>query len=508
MFVLKKLFQAREKMAQRRSRWDDVEKPFLDHLEDLRKMLMKSAITLTVAMVVCFLFNQELLNLVRLPVKLAGLDSIDGCSLPEQQIKRDDWGRIKEFAKGAASLAGAEREAFLHQVPTEHREAVRAAIIFRAAMALPKEKREGFVTEALPDGPARGMAVFLVKENADVNLDKTVELLRMTALSPPETFALTMKLAFFAGIVVSFPLLFWFIAEFIVPGLTRKERKLIAPSVGIGFGLFLVGVVFAFLVVIPRALQFFHEYSLGHDVSDEWRIGQYVSFVTQVTLIFGLCFELPVVVMALVKLGILSYSTMSGTRSYGIVAIFVVAAVITPTTDALTLMLLAGPMIVLYEFSIWMAYFIERKARKREEEEEREWRERRLQPALEAESTVVEEKSATPALEAGAEPESDPDPEPQPAPGAVPQSDSDLPHDWGHEKDPYEDPYNLDPWNEPADEAAASGDPPAKSGAEEDAKKEGEGPDESPEGPGSSAPREDQPNPDPGPQGEGGEKIS
>ena len=449
MFALKKLFQAREKMAERRSRWDDVEKPFLDHLEDLRKLLMKASITLVVTMVLCFFFNQQLLEIIRYPVRLAGLESIDGSRLPPQW-PRENWGRTKELARAASTVSGPEKEAFLRQVPPELLDGVKATGLFRAALVLPPDRREAFVSEAAAAGSVRELALYLVRHNPSAEIDKSGELLRMTALGPPETFALTMKLAFFAGIVISFPLLLWYMAEFIVPGLTRKERKLLLPSVAVGFGLFLGGVLFSYFVVIPRALQFFHQFSLGLAVIDDWRIGYYVSFVTQVTLIFGVCFELPVVVMALVKLGILSYTKMKGSRAYGTLAIFMVAAFITPTTDALTLMLLAGPMLVLYEISIWLAFLVERKEKKREQEEKREWKERRLRPTVEgtASATAAE---APPPPDGGGEVV----PAPQPAPAAVPRTDDDaLPPEWGHESDPYQDPYGLDPWNpQPEDEA-------------------------------------------------------
>jgi hypothetical protein len=146
----------------------------------------------------------------------------------------------------------------------------------------------------------------------------------------------------------------------------------------IGFGLFLLGVCFAYFVVLPRALVFFFEWGLQMGVSNDWRIGFYVTFATQFTLLFGLSFELPVVVMVFVKLGLLTYESMSRTRPHAILAIVVIAAIITPTPDAFTLVLMAGPMILLYEMCIWLAYFDHRRAMRAEEAEERERMERLL----------------------------------------------------------------------------------------------------------------------------------
>jgi Tat protein translocase TatC len=181
-----------------------------------------------------------------------------------------------------------------------------------------------------------------------------------------------------AGIVVSFPLLLLFLLQFILPGLHSHEKRVLWPAMAVGFGLFLAGSAFAYYLVLPRALLFFAEWSSDMGISNDWRIGEYISFATQFTLLFGASFELPVVVMVFVKLGLLSYETMSRTRSYAIVAIFVAAAVLTPTPDMLTMTLMAAPMIILYEICIWLAFFDRKKNRIKEEQEARESMERQL----------------------------------------------------------------------------------------------------------------------------------
>ena len=119
-------------------------------------------------------------------------------------------------------------------------------------------------------------------------------------------------------------------------------------------------------MVIPRALEFFYTFKSGVEISTELPFRYTVSFVTMLCLVFGLCFELPVVVLTLVKLGLLDSKMMRATRSYAIVAMFVLAAVITPTPDIFTMSLLAGPMVLLYEICIWLAWFMERKEAKKE----------------------------------------------------------------------------------------------------------------------------------------------
>ncbi len=129
--------------------------------------------------------------------------------------------------------------------------------------------------------------------------------------------------------------------------------------------LFVTGISFAYFIVIPMALEFFYNFSIERGWGYELRAGYYYSFAVQMILVFGISFEMPVVVMALVKLEILSHRVMRNTRSTAIVVMVVVSAVITPTTDVFTLSLLAGPLIILYEICIWLAWAIGEKTRPR-----------------------------------------------------------------------------------------------------------------------------------------------
>ncbi len=222
----------------------------------------------------------------------------------------------------------------------------------------------------------------------------------MEVFQPYEALVLTLKLAFFAGLVLSFPLVMFFVAQFVLPGLRQVEKKVVFPSLGVGFVLFLVGATFAFCVGLPLALDFLAQYTLERRIEPGWRIGYYIKFVTQVTLVFGLAFELPVVVMALVKLDLLTYRTMRDSRAYAIVILMVLSAFLTPP-DPMTLMLLSVPLVLLYEVCIWLAYMLERKQLRQEAEEEsrraaeraeREKRREELREKIEAGEELSEEE--------------------------------------------------------------------------------------------------------------------
>ncbi len=180
----------------------------------------------------------------------------------------------------------------------------------------------------------------------------------LRSLNVPDAMTISLKLAFYAGLVISFPIILKFVADFIFPGLTRREKRYVLPALVVGGGLFLTGVVFSYFMVLPAALDFFYRDAAVINIQPDWTATAYFSFVTQLSLAFGLSFELPVVIMVLVKLELLTFELMHKTRAYAVVAIIFVSAVITPTTDLLTLMALAGPLMILYEICIWLAYFM------------------------------------------------------------------------------------------------------------------------------------------------------
>lgn len=380
MYFLKKVFELREKSHA------DHEKPFLEHLEDLRVMVTRLVITLLISMIVCFALQEQLMQVLRKPaervLKIKQQETMpdekkhEGIKVPTIEI----WNEAKKVEQIASSLDVAQRKAFFDNLENPDLEFhAKSVTLLKAAKALPQDKREGFVKTWADDKLLVKQVMALLDSDPDVDPNAGSNIKMMSSLKPTETFMLSMKLAFFAGIVISFPLLLLFVLQFILPGLHANEKRMLWPAMLIGFGLFLGGVCFAYFLVLPKALLFFYEWSGNLGVSNDWRIGEYISFVTNFTLLFGLSFELPVVVMVLVKLGILTYESMARTRSYAIVAIYVAAALITPTPDIMTLNLMAIPMLILYEICIWLAWFDRKKNREAELREEEELKERRKQ---------------------------------------------------------------------------------------------------------------------------------
>lgn len=340
-------------------------------------MITRVVITLVISMVICFTFQKQLMEVLRRPVEKVWITQLEN-KLPQTKeqaprpVSVEVWEEAKAAERAAAGLDGKQREVFYQSLPDQ--ELVfhaKSAGLLRASLALPEDKRAAFLDSLDVSPDLKRQVLALVKTAPSPEVDNRGNLKLMSALRPTETFMLSMKLSFFAGIILAFPLLLMFILQFVLPGLHSNEKRVMWPAMAVGFGLFLGGVLFAYYGVLPRALTFFYEWSGNLGVSNDWRIGEYISFATQFTLLFGVAFELPVVVMVFVKLGLLTYETMSRTRSYAIVAIFVAAAILTPTPDVFTLSLMALPMIFLYEICIWLAWFDRRKNRMMEEEEAR-----------------------------------------------------------------------------------------------------------------------------------------
>jgi len=376
MFFLKKIFQLRDQTN------PSAEKPFLDHLEDLRVCITRVVLTLLIFTVACFLCRNELMDIIRRPVTQVWEEGQES-ALKDTGIPLKDWENAKSIAESFNELRPEDRTHYLekYENPEEILNNIRTVNLFRAALTFENEteQREFIESHSGLDEALKNKVLALIDGNPNPKSDARGKLVLMQALKPTEGFMLSIKLAFFAGIVVSFPFLLYFLLQFVLPGMHQTERKALWPAMAIGFGLFLSGVFFSYYIVLPKVLEFFHDYSSDMMIENEWRIGYYISFATQFTLIFGLSFELPVLVMTLVKLGILNCEMMRRTRAYAILAIFVIAALITPTPDAFTLCLLAGPMVVLYEICIWLAYFLERKTSRLEAEEEKERMERLLE---------------------------------------------------------------------------------------------------------------------------------
>lgn len=179
------------------------------------------------------------------------------------------------------------------------------------------------------------------------------------------------SMAFVGSLVISFPVLAYHIYAFCSPGLTKKERNYIKVGLFAGTMFFVLGIVFARMVSIPFMLRFLISFTGEVDVAASISIQQYISFLLTVFLIFGIVFEMPVVTVVLTALGILRAEWLAKGRKVMIVVIFFIAAVITPP-DVISQILIAVPMLLLYEVSILLCRLVGKRKKAAAEAEEDE----------------------------------------------------------------------------------------------------------------------------------------
>lgn len=185
-----------------------------------------------------------------------------------------------------------------------------------------------------------------------------------------EAFFTQVKVAMWGALCLSFPFMAYQLWMFIAPGLYRHERKAFVPFLCATPVMFAMGGAFVYYLMLPRAIQFFLGYeNPGTDgtipIKLEARVGEYLDFVTTLIFAFGFCFELPVLLALLGRVGIVTSEGLASVRRYAIVGVFVVAAIVTPP-DVFSQLSLALPLVALYEVSIWLVKLIERNRAKKE----------------------------------------------------------------------------------------------------------------------------------------------
>ena len=183
----------------------------------------------------------------------------------------------------------------------------------------------------------------------------------------PEGFFTRMYIALVAGIFASSPVIFYQIWSFIAPGLYEEEKKYIIPIAVMSALFFACGGAFCYFVVFPYAFSFFVSFATEEIVAMP-KVSDYLSFVLKLILAFGIIFEMPLFAFFLARMGVITGAMMRKARRYAILGIFVVAAILTPP-DVVSQLLMACPMLVLYEISILVAAAFGRKPKKSEDEQ-------------------------------------------------------------------------------------------------------------------------------------------
>ncbi|MBO4447313.1 MAG: twin-arginine translocase subunit TatC [Bacteroidales bacterium] len=178
--------------------------------------------------------------------------------------------------------------------------------------------------------------------------------LQMINVEMAAQFFVHLQAAFGAGLIVAFPYVIWEIWRFILPALYSNERKAIGGAFLMATGFFYLGVSVGYFLVLPACVQFFLNYTVSPEVTNSITISSYMSMFTSTVLMVGIAFEFPTVIKALSAAGVLDRGTLRKGRRYAVVAVLVLAAIVTPA-DPLSMIVVAAPLYLLYEVSILMS---------------------------------------------------------------------------------------------------------------------------------------------------------
>jgi sec-independent protein translocase protein TatC len=184
--------------------------------------------------------------------------------------------------------------------------------------------------------------------------------MKMQTITIMEPLSIFFKVSLTAGLIVAMPFLVYQLFAFASPALTSKEKRYVYMILPAVMAMFLTGVAFAYYIALPRAMGFFATFGSGF-VSIEPAISSYINIVTRLLIGVGLMFETPIIIMVLARMGLVTPKWLAARRKIWIVLAFVIAALITPTFDPINQTIIALPMIVLLELSIWLSKLVYKK---------------------------------------------------------------------------------------------------------------------------------------------------
>ena len=305
-------------------------KTFWAHLDDLRKALIRSAIAVCLALVLCLLVSDKIMLLLEYPLRR--MDMFEKPK-PSVTFQLGDT-KLGPFTVSPELFSG------MPSGPAPH-------ALFHVGTATIEGKQVATLTLD-PNTTADGEAVKVKLHN----------------FGPAEGFFVAFHIAIYGALVISCPFWIYFMGSFIVPAFSQQEKKVLGQWLGWSIALFFAGVLLTYFLLLPVALRASVEYShlMGFEAYD-WRANEYISFVTRFILGMGLGFQFPVIVLLLVKIGIVTHHQLAKFRRHVIVLSLVLGALLT-TPEVITQVAMAVPLYLLYEASIWIAWYWDWKKRK------------------------------------------------------------------------------------------------------------------------------------------------
>ncbi|MFN2500601.1 MAG: twin-arginine translocase subunit TatC [Pyrinomonadaceae bacterium] len=329
---------------------------FLEHLDELRKRLVKCMLIVIAAFVFCFYYSSYIYSFLETPVRRA-LSQAERVRLAVEGIIGT------ETVVSISQVQEGETGRFVIDRATEIGTAVLVpGTSIAATVTRDKDGRLGlFTTEPIftnnaiiPTGVRLPLQYIDGAAKAQPNGDE-----RMIVTTALEPFTLYMTVAFYAAIALSLPFLLWQVWGFISPALYRHERAYVTPFIALSTASFIVGAAFAYYILFPPAVSYL--LGVGQEFRLMLRATDYFEFITLIMLAMGIIFQMPAITYVLARIGIVNAGLLIRSWKISLIVILIIAAVVSPTADILNMMLFATPMMALYVLSIFIAWFFGKK---------------------------------------------------------------------------------------------------------------------------------------------------
>jgi sec-independent protein translocase protein TatC len=328
---------------------------FLEHLDELRKRLVRSVIFVVIAFMFCFWASPSIFSFLEVPIRralseaerlqlpLGGLTGTEQV-LPLTSLKEGDTGRYvfdRSTTLGSTVVLPGASVASIVAIDADglpglftNEPMVTSSGIVPSGIRLPVDLSAAAKNEPTPDE-------------------------RLIVTTAPESFTLLVSVSLYSAIALSIPFLLWQIWGFISPALYKHERAYVTPFIALSSISFVAGAAFAYYILFPPALRYL--IGLASEFRPLLRATDYFDFITLIMLAMGIIFQMPAVSYVLARIGILTPGLLLRSWKISLIIILIVAALVSPTADVINMMLFATPMMALYVVSIFIAWLFGRK---------------------------------------------------------------------------------------------------------------------------------------------------
>ncbi len=326
---------------------------FWDHLDELRKSLTYPVVVLLVLTMVAFSLKKQLFDIV---LAANSWNFVTHRLIPPDSDERDSEAEVelRGESKGVYVLSPEDaRNQWMTLVdrvndPGGRTPSYTSVVSGKSAIS------QGTTVAATSGGET---PVRIVRDPG--------KLVQLVSTELPAQLMASMKMSFYVALVLTIPYLLYRLYRFALPALYEKERKYSGRILVFSFLSFFIGILVSYFIVFPVSLRFLVSYDVSDQVINMFSLTSYINMLTTLSILMGLCFELPVLSWILAIFGVLKAALLKQYRKHAFIGILIIAAVITPTTDIFTLLLVAMPVALLYELSVLIVKITERKRNKK-----------------------------------------------------------------------------------------------------------------------------------------------